>query len=161
MIGKSRYRFSAKIMLKTKRSASVGPGESDLIERFGPELLGGAGHHAAPERAVEFRGGVVIGQRPDHHALQPALHQVAPSGGEQAAAEAEALEFRPQIELVDLALEMQAAGAVAAVIGVARDLVAEHQHADAAAFADRAVPPLRAATVNQFFELGAGNDALI
>src|SRR6185312_2418132 len=148
-------------MLKTTRKISVGPGEGDFIERFGPEFLRGAGYHPAAERAVELRRRVVVRERPNHHALQPALHQIAPGGGEQAAAKAEALEFRPQIELVDLAFEMQAAGAVAAVIGVARHLVAEHQHADAAALADRAVPPLRAATVDELFELGAGNDALI
>src|SRR5215207_11729695 len=101
----------------------AGPGESDLVERLGPELLRGPRHHPAAECAVEFRRGVVVGQRPDHHALQPALHQIAPGGGEEAAAEAETLEFRPQIELVDLAFEMQAPGAVAAVIGVARYLV--------------------------------------
>ena len=72
--------------------------------------------------------------------FSPLCSEVAPGGGEQPAAEAEALEFRTQIKLVDLAFEMQAAGAVAAVIGVARDLVAEHQHADAAALADRADP---------------------
>src|SRR5258708_2921976 len=41
------------------------------------------------------------------------------------------------------------------------DLVAEHQHADAAALADRAIPPLRAAPVDQLLQLRAGNDALI
>src|SRR5437016_10596788 len=141
--------------------ASGGPGERDLVERFGPELLRGACDHAAAERAIEFRRRIVVGERPDHHALQPALDQIAPGGSEQAAAKAEALEFRPQIELVDLAFEVQAAGAVAAVIGVARNLVAEHQYADAAALADRAVPPLRAAAVDQLFQLGAGDDALI
>ena len=44
----------------------------------------------------------------------------------------EALEFRPQIELVDLAFEMRATASVRAVIGVARNLVTEHQHADPA-----------------------------
>src|ERR1700727_1143421 len=56
---------------------------------------------------------------------------------------------------------MKAARAVAAVIGIAGNLVAEYQHADAAALADRAVPPLRAAAVDQLLQLGAGNDALI
>src|SRR3954469_11081819 len=97
---------------------SVGPGEGDLVERLRPELLRGAGDHAAAECAVEFGGGLVVGERPDHHALQPALHEIAARGIEQAAAEAEPLEFRPQIEFVDLAFEMQAAGAVTAVIGV-------------------------------------------
>src|ERR1700675_3659449 len=142
----------------SKRPPSVGPGEGDLVERLGPEFLGGARDHAAAEGAIKFRRRIVVGQRPDHHALQPPLQQVAPRGGEQPAAEAEALKFRPQIELVDLAFEVQAAGAVAAVIGIARDLVAEHQYADAAALADRAVPPLRATAVDQLFEFGAGND---
>jgi hypothetical protein len=113
------------------------------------------------ERAIKLRRRIVIGERPYHHALQPALQKVAPRGGEQPAAEAEALEFRAQIELVDFAFEVQAAGAVAAVIGVAGDLVAEHQHADAATLADGAVPPMRAAAVDQLFQLGAGNDALV
>src|SRR5258705_13161554 len=82
-------------------------------------------------------------------------------GGEPPAAEAEALKLGAQIKLVDLAFEMQAARAVAPVIGVARDLFAEHQPADAAALADRAIPPLRAAAVDQLLQLGAGNDALI
>src|SRR5262249_48334590 len=99
--------------------------------------------------------------RPNHHALQPALSEVALGGGEQAAAKTEPLEFRPQIELVNLALEMQAACTVTAVISIARDLVAEHQHADAAALADRRVPPLRAAAIDQLRELASGNDALI
>src|SRR5882724_9917820 len=34
---------------------SGSPGEPDLVERFGPELLRGARHHAAAERAIEFR----------------------------------------------------------------------------------------------------------
>src|SRR5712675_395355 len=161
MIRKSGYRFSEKSYAQQKSVNSVGPGEGDLVERLGPELLRGAGDHAAAEGAVEFRRRIVVGERPDHHALQPALHQIAPGGGEQAAAKAEALEFRPQVELVDLAFEVQAAGAVAAVVGVAGDLVAEHQHADAAALADRAVPPMRAAAVDQLLEFGAGDDALI
>src|ERR1700739_4581490 len=142
-------------------ATSVRPGERDLVERLRPEALRGAGHHAAAGRAIEFGGGIVVGQRPDHHALQPALAEVALGGGEQAAAEAEALELGAKIELVDFAFEMQAAGAVAAVIGVARDLVAEHQHANAATLADRRVPPLRAATIDQLFKLGARDDSLI
>src|ERR1700738_1079038 len=76
----------------------VGPGESDLVERLGPEFLRGARDHAAAERAIELRRRIVVGQSPDHHALQPALHEVAPCGGEEPSAEAETLEFRPQIE---------------------------------------------------------------
>jgi hypothetical protein len=48
------------------------------------------------------------------------LHQVALGRGEKPAAETEALKLGAQIELVDLAFEMQAARAVAAVIGIAR-----------------------------------------
>src|ERR1700749_104162 len=125
----------------------VGPGEGDLVERLGAELFRRARHHAAAEGAVELRRRIVVGQRPDHHALEDALQQVAAGRGKGAAAEAEALEFRAQIKLVDLALEMKAAGAVAAVIGIARDFVTEYQHANAAAFADRAIPPLRSAAV--------------
>jgi len=53
------------------------------------------------------------------------------------------------------------AGAIAAIIGVARDLVAERQHADAAAFSDRGIPPLRAAAVDQLFEFGTGDNSLV
>src|ERR1700722_11470238 len=56
---------------------------------------------------------------------------------------------------------MQAARAIASVIGVARNLVAELQERDTAAFANRAVPPGGAAPVDQPFQLGARNDALI
>src|SRR5438309_161063 len=93
---------------------SAGPGESDLVERLRPELFRGACHHAAAEGAIELGGGIVVGKRPDHHALEAALQQVAARGSEQPAAEAEALKLRSQIELVDLAFEVQAAGAVAA-----------------------------------------------
>src|SRR5262245_2530548 len=140
--------------------ALAGPGEGDLVERFRPEPLRGACYHAPAKRAIKFRCRIVIGERPDHHALEAALPEVAARGIEQPAAEAEALKFGSQIELVDFAFEMQAAGAIAAVIGVTRHLVAEHQHADAAAFANRAVPPLRATTIDQLLQLGAGNDAL-
>ena len=92
----------------------------------------------AAQRAVEFHRRLVVRQRPHHQALQPALREVAPRRGEQAAAEAEPLILRPQIELVDLAVVEQAARAVAAVVGVARDLVAERQDGDAAALADGA-----------------------
>src|SRR6202140_3520671 len=137
-----------------KKQSSVAPGEGNLVERFGPELLRGAGDHAAAQRPVKLRRRFVVGQRPDYHALQAALQEVAARGGEQPAAEAEALKFGAQIKLVDLAFEMQAARAVAAVIGIARDLVAEHQHPAAAALSDRAIPPLRAAAVDQLSQPG-------
>ena len=72
--------------------------------------------------------------------FSPLCVEILARGGEQPAAEAEALEFGPQIKLVDLAVVEQAASAVAAVVGVAGDLVAELQDGDAAAFADRANP---------------------
>src|SRR5262245_23508767 len=56
---------------------------------------------------------------------------------------------------------MQAARAVASVIGVARDLLAELQQRDAAAFADRAVPPSSPAAIDQPLQFGARNDSLI
>ena len=49
------------------------PGEGDLIERLGAEPLGGARDRAAAERAIEFHRRLVVGQRPHHQALQPAL----------------------------------------------------------------------------------------
>src|SRR5690242_15533366 len=140
---------------------SVRPGERDLVERLRPEPLRGARHHATAEHAVEFGSRLVVRERPDHHALQPALGEVALGGREQTPAEAEALEFRTQVKLVDFAFEMQAAGAIAAVVGIAGDLVAKHQYADAAALADCRIPPLRAAAVDQLFQLAAGDNALI
>ena len=116
------------------------PGVGDLIERLGAELLRRARDRAAAERAIEFHRRLVVGQRPDHEALQAALHQILARGGEQSAAEAEPLEFRTQIKLVDFAVIEQAARAVAAVIGVAGDRLAELQDGDAAAFADGADP---------------------
>src|ERR1700687_2410336 len=89
-----------------KRPPSVGPGAGALVERLGSEFLGTARDHAAAEGTVKLRRRIVVGERPDHHALQPALQQVAPCRGEQPAAEAETLKFRPQIKLVDLAFEV-------------------------------------------------------
>src|SRR5882724_1706663 len=106
---------------RARRSAnSISPGEGDLVERLGPEFLRRARDHAATEGAVKLRRGIIVGERPDHHALQAALQQVASCGSKQPAAEAETLKFRPQIKLVDLAFEVQAARAVAAVIGITR-----------------------------------------
>src|SRR5229473_1989235 len=144
-----------------RRTTSAGPGEGDLVEGAGAEAFGGAGHRLATERPVEADRRLVVRERPEHQALQAALHQVAPRRGEQLAAEAEALEFRPQIELVDLAVVVQAAGAVATIVGVAGDAFAERQHRDPAALADGAVPPLRAAPVDELLELGPRDDALI
>src|SRR5215510_5102540 len=94
------------------------PGEGDLVEHAGAEALGGACHRLAAERAVEADGRLVVRQRPDHEALQPALHQVAARRGEQLAAEAQPLEFGTQIKLVDLTVVVEAARAVAAVVGI-------------------------------------------
>src|SRR5882762_6403563 len=149
IIGQRRTRAKVGFEVLRARQSSIGPGEGDLVERLGPEFLRRARDHTAAEGAVKLRRGIVVGERPDHHALQAALQQVASCGSKQPAAEAETLKLRSQIKLVDLAFKVQAARAVAAVIGIARDLVAEHQHADATALADRAVPPLRAATVDQ------------
>src|SRR6516162_3866414 len=85
-------------------TSSAGPGEGDFVEGAGAEAFGGAGHRLAAERPVEADRRLVVRERPDHQALQSALHQVAPRRGEQLAAEAEALEFRPQVKLVDLAV---------------------------------------------------------
>src|SRR5215472_16761488 len=143
------------------RVSSAGPGEGDFVEGAGAEAFGGAGHRLATERAVEADRRLVVRERPDHQALQAALHQVAPRRGEQLAAEAEALEFRPQVKLVDLAVVIQAARAIAPVIGITGHAFAECQHRDPAALANRAVPPCRAAPVDQLVELRPRNDALI
>ena len=126
-----------------RSSASAIPAEGDLVENARAEFFRRAGDRLAAKRAIKLDGGVVFRQRPDDQRFQPALRQVAARGGEQAAAEAEPLEFGPQVELVDLAVIIEAARAIAPVIGVARDLVAELQERDAAAFANRAVPPRR------------------
>src|SRR5215813_1489687 len=144
-----------------RRTRSAGPGEGDFVEGAGAEAFGGTSHRLATERPVEADRRLVVRERPNHQALQSALHQVAPRRGEQLAAEAEALEFRPQVKLVDLAVVIQAAGAIAAVIGVTGHAFAECQHHDPAAFANRAVPPCRAAPVDELVELRPRNDALI
>src|SRR5690348_18125686 len=87
------------------RTSSIGPGEGDLVERFRPEPLRGASDHAAAKGAVKFGGGVVVRERPDHHATQAALAEVPLGGGEEAPAEAQTLKFRAQIELVDFTLD--------------------------------------------------------
>src|ERR1700687_288033 len=137
------------------------PGERHLVERLVAESLGGARNRAAAERAIELDGRIVVGQRPNHQAAQAALGEIAPGRGEQPAAEAQALEFRPQIEFIDLAVVGEAARAVAAVIGVAGDALGEHQQRDAAALADGGLPPGRAAPADQLLELRTGDDAAI
>src|SRR5450631_3685621 len=86
-----------------KRRSSVGPGEGNLVERLRSEFLRGARDHAAAERTIKLGRWIVVGVRPDHHALQPALQQVASRRREQPAAEAEALKLGAQIKFVDLA----------------------------------------------------------
>src|SRR5580700_10658190 len=140
---------------------SAVPAEGDLVEHAGAELLRRAGHRLAAERAIKLDGGLVFRQRPHDQRFQSALRQVAPCGGKEPPAKAQPLEFRPQIELVDLAVIIEAARPIAPVIGVARYLVAELQEGDAAAFADRPFPPGGAAAVDQLVELGARNDPLI
>ena len=122
------------------RRRSAVPGVGDLIERLGAKALRGARDRAAAERAIKFHRRFVVGKRPDHQALQAALREILARGGKQPAAETEALELGPQIDLVNLAVIKQAARAIAPVIGVAGDVVAELQDGNAAAFADGASP---------------------
>src|SRR5664280_453427 len=116
---------------------------------------------SAAERAIEFHCRFVIGQRPDHQALQAALRKVLARGREQAAAETQALELRTQIKLIDFAVIEQAARPVAPVIGVAGDLLAELQDGDAAALTDGRGPPVRSAAIDQLVQFAARDDALI
>ena len=116
---------------------------------------------AAAERLVERDRRLVVAERPDHEALQSALRQIATRGREQPAAEAEALEFRAEIKLVDLAVIEQAARAIAPVVGITRDSIAELQQRDAASFGDGVLPPARAAPADQLLEFGPGDDAAI
>src|ERR1700719_3171584 len=62
-------------------STLIGPGERHLVERFRTEPLRGTRHHPTPERAIEIGRRFVVGQRPHHHALQSALHEIASRGG--------------------------------------------------------------------------------
>src|ERR1051325_1436245 len=77
-----------------RATSSVLPAERDLIETLLPEALRGACDRAAAERLVECDGGLVVGERPDHQALEAALRQIAPRRGEQSPPETEPLEFR-------------------------------------------------------------------
>src|ERR1700743_2867946 len=79
---------------ETINRALICPGEGDLVERLRPEPFRGAPHHPPDKRAIEFGGTIVVGERPDHHALQTALHEVTLGRREQAAAEAQPLELR-------------------------------------------------------------------
>src|SRR5262245_59778277 len=128
MLTGNRYGFRARCCTPSRNDTnridervSALPGEGDLVENLAAKALGRAGDRAAAEVGVETDRGLVIRQRPDHEAAEPALGEVAAGCVEQLAAEAQPLEFRPQVELVDLAVVVEAAGAVAAVIGVARN----------------------------------------
>src|SRR5580700_9711787 len=80
------------------------PSVGDLVERLFAEFLARPGDRAAAEGTVEFYRRFVVRQRPHDEAANPALGEVAPRRREQPATEAEALEFRPQVKLVDLAV---------------------------------------------------------
>src|SRR5258708_3212275 len=109
----------------TSHSSLVLPAERHLIEALGPEALRGARDRAAAERLVERHRRIVVGQRPDHQGLQPALREIAPRRREQAPSESQSLEFGAEVELVDLAVVEQAARAVAPVVRITRDPIAE------------------------------------
>jgi hypothetical protein len=68
--------------------------------------------------------------------------------------------LRAKIQFVDFAFIKQAARAIAAVIGVARDLIAESENGDAAALVNGAIPPIGAAARDQLVEFDA-DDALV
>src|SRR5690606_25734946 len=133
----------------------------DLVERLRPEALGGSGDGTPAKRTVKLDRRLVVGQRPDHQTLQPALHQVLARSVEQAATEPEPLELGAQVKLVHLAFVEEAARTVAPVVRVAGDLLAELQDGDAAALADRRLPPVGPAAVDQLLELVPGDDAAI
>ena len=78
---------------------------------------------------------------------------------EQPAAQADALVFRAQIELVDFALLLQLAGAAAAHRGVAGDLAADLDDQDGGRAADGIGPPLAAAAVDHRRQRPVGDDA--
>ena len=102
------------LLLRAGTMSSAIPAVRDLIEHARAEFLGRARYRLAAERAIELHGAVVFRKRPDDQRFHRALRQIAARGGEQAAAEAEPLEFRPQIKLVDLAV---------VIAGCARDCV--------------------------------------
>src|SRR5690348_541215 len=137
------------------------PGVGDLVEGLGAEAFRGTRDRAAAERTIEFHRRLVVRERPHDEAFQPALHEILARGGEQPASKAETLIFGPQIEFVDFAVVEQAARAIATVIGIAGNVLAELQNGDSAALANGAVPPIGTATVNELAELVARDDPLI
>src|SRR5262249_55166173 len=116
---------------------------------------------AAAQRAVKLDSRLVIGQGPDHEALEPALGEVAPRCSKEAAAEAQPLKLRPQVNFVDFTVVEQAACPIAPVIGVAGDTIAESEQGNTAALANRAFPPRRTTPADQLFQLRARNDTPI
>src|SRR5438445_12752591 len=57
--------------------ASVAPGKRYLFETAPAKALRRPRDRLAAERLVELHRRLVVGQRPDHHALQSALREVA------------------------------------------------------------------------------------
>src|SRR5207249_10955986 len=104
---------------------------------------------------------LVVGERPDDEALQPALRKVAPRRREQAAAKPQPLKFRAEVKLVDFAVVKKTACAIAAVIRITGNAIAELQQRDAAALGDGVLPPAGSAAADQLFQLGAGDDAAV
>src|SRR5580704_13046602 len=102
--------FEPASVLRSPSSYSVSalPAERHLVEHAGAELFRGARDRLAAERAVELDRVLVFGQRPHDQGFEAALRQIAARRGEQPATEAQALEFRPQIEFVDLAVVIEA-----------------------------------------------------
>src|SRR5262245_4119992 len=107
------------------RVSSALPSVGDLVQDLAAESLGGARDRAAAKVAVEIDRDLVVGQRPDHQAVHAALSEIAPRRLKQLAAKAKTLKFGSQIKLINLAVVIQAARAIATVIGIARDCVAE------------------------------------
>src|SRR5262249_54107561 len=143
------------------RCPSALRGEGNLVEALAAEALGGTGDCAATEVAVEVHCGFVIREGPYDEAVETALHEVAARPHEQLSAKPQALEFRPQIKLVDFSVVIEAARAIAAVIGVARNVVAKHENGDPASIADRVFPPGRPPPVDELVEFRTGNYALV
>ena len=130
----------ARAVVRPESTISAIPAEGHLVENSSAEFLRRAGDRLAAERAIKLHGGVVLRQCPHDQGFESALREIAARRGEQPAAKAQALEFGPQIQLVDLAVIMQAARPIASVIGIAGDFVAELQERDAAALADGCSP---------------------
>src|SRR5690242_15812270 len=92
------------------------PGVGDLIERLAAEFLGRAGDRTAAECAIEFHRRLVVRESPHDQRAQAGLLKILARRREQAAAKAETLIFRPQVEFVHLAVVGQAASAVPAIV---------------------------------------------